>query len=59
MIIIVAALADTIEITATTYQFYLIRELVGKSLFHIESLATINMEDVGFCIERTGKLNLI
>ena len=56
MIIIVAALADTIEITATTYQFYLIRELVGKTLLHIEGLSTINMEDVGFCIERTGNL---
>ena len=59
MIIIVAALADTIEITATTYQFYLIRELVGKTLLHIEGLSTIDMEDVGFCIERTGELNLI
>ena len=59
MIIIVAALADTIEIATTTYQLHLVRELVGKSLLHIEGLATINMEDVGFCIERTGKLNLI
>ena len=59
MIIIIVALADTIEITATTYQFYLIRELVGKSLLHIECLSTIDMEDVGFCIERTGELHLI
>ena len=59
MIIIVTALADTIEITATANQFYLIRELIGKSLLHIEGLATIDMEDVGFCIERTGELHLI
>ena len=59
MIIIVAALADTIEITATTYQLHLVRELVGKTLLHIEGLSTIDMEDVGFCIERTGELNLI
>ena len=59
MIIIVAALADTIEITATTYQFYLFREFVGKSFLHIEGLATIDMEDVGFGIERTGELHLI
>ena len=59
MIIIVAALADTIEITATTYQLHLVRELVGKTLLHIEGLSTIDMEDVGFSIERTGKLNLI
>ena len=59
MIIIVAALADTIEIAATTYQLHLVRELVGKSLLHIEGLATIDMEDVGFGIERTGELHLI
>ena len=59
MVIVVAAIADTGEIAATTYQLHLVRELVGKSLFHIEGLATINMEDVGFCIERTGELHLI
>ena len=35
MIIIVAAIADTGKIAATTYQLHLVRELVGKSLFHI------------------------
>ena len=30
-----------------TYQFYLIRELVGKTLLHIEGLSTRDMEDVG------------
>ena len=59
MIIVVAAIADTGEIAATTYQLHLVRELVGKSLLHIEGLATIDVEDVGFCIERTSKLNLI
>ena len=57
--IVVAAIADTGEIAATTYQLHLVRELVGKSLLHIEGLATIDVEDVGFCIERTGELNLI
>ena len=59
VVIVVAAIADTGEIAATTYQLHLVRELVGKSLLHIEGLATINMEDVGFCIERTGELHLI
>ena len=59
VVIVVAAIADTGEIAATTYQLHLVRELVGKSLLHIEGLSTIDMEDGGFCIERTGELHLI
>ena len=59
VVVVVAAIADTIEIAATTYQLHLIRKLVGKTLLHVEGLATIDMENVGFCIERTGELHLI
>ena len=59
MVVVVAAIADTSEISTTANELHLIRKLIGESLLHIEGFATIDMQNIRFGIERTGKLYLV